>query len=66
MGVVTGENIATTFDYAYEAKIPAIVVSCSGGARMQEGILSLMQMAKTSGARSRLKKAGIPYIFRSH
>ena len=62
MGVVTGENIATTFDYAYENKIPAIVVSCSGGARMQEGILSLMQMAKTSGARGRLTKAGLPYI----
>ena len=62
MGVVTGENITTTFDKALEEKIPAIVVSSSGGARMQEGILSLMQMAKTSGARGRLKQAGIPFI----
>jgi len=62
MGVVTGEKIAYTFDKAYELKIPAIVVSASGGARMQEGILSLMQMAKTSAARGRLKNAGIPYI----
>ncbi|PJB54449.1 MAG: acetyl-CoA carboxylase carboxyl transferase subunit beta, partial [Bdellovibrio sp. CG_4_9_14_3_um_filter_39_7] len=43
-------------------KIPAIVVSCSGGARMQEGILSLMQMAKTSATRQKLKDAGIPFI----
>lgn len=62
MGVVTGERISMVLDKAYEQKIPAVVVSCSGGARMQEGILSLMQMAKTSGARQRLKNAGIPYI----
>lgn len=62
MGVVAGEKIASTMDLAYEKKIPCIVVSCSGGARMQEGILSLMQMAKTSAARNRLKQAGIPYI----
>lgn len=62
MGVVTGEKIAMVMDYAYENKIPAIVVSCSGGARMQEGILSLMQMAKTSGTRQRLKNAGTPFI----
>ena len=62
MGVVTGEKVALVFDLAYEKKIPAIVVSCSGGARMQEGILSLMQMAKTSGARQRLRHAGIPYV----
>jgi acetyl-CoA carboxylase carboxyl transferase subunit beta len=62
MGVVTGEKIAFAMDKAFELKIPAIVVCCSGGARMQEGILSLMQMAKTSAARQRLKNAGIPYI----
>ena len=49
-------------DIAFEKKIPAIVVCCSGGARMQEGILSLMQMGKTSASRQRLKNAGLPYI----
>jgi acetyl-CoA carboxylase carboxyl transferase subunit beta len=62
MGVVTGEKIAYAMDKAYEEKIPCIVVCCSGGARMQEGILSLMQMGKTSASRQRLKNAGIPYI----
>jgi acetyl-CoA carboxylase carboxyl transferase subunit beta len=62
MGVVTGEKVALAMDIGYEKKIPVIVVSCSGGARMQEGILSLMQMAKTSASRARLKNAGIPYI----
>jgi acetyl-CoA carboxylase carboxyl transferase subunit beta len=62
MGVVTGEKIALAMDIGFEKRIPVIVVSCSGGARMQEGILSLMQMAKTSASRSRLKSAGIPYI----
>lgn len=62
MGVVTGEKVALAMDIGYDKKIPVIVVSCSGGARMQEGILSLMQMGKTSASRSRLKTAGIPYI----
>lgn len=62
MGVVTGEKVALAMDIGYEKKIPVIVVSCSGGARMQEGILSLMQLAKTSASRARLKNAGIPYI----
>jgi len=62
MGVVTGEKIAWVMDNAFEKKIPAIVVCCSGGARMQEGILSLMQMGKTSASRQRLKNAGIPFI----
>ena len=62
MGVVTGEKIAYTMDLAFEHKVPAIVINCSGGARMQEGILSLMQMAKTSASRQRLRNAGIPYI----
>lgn len=62
MGVVTGEKIAMAMDMSFEKKAPCIVVTCSGGARMQEGILSLMQMAKTSASRKRLKDAGIPYI----
>lgn len=62
MGVVTGEKVALAMDLAFERKIPCVVVSCSGGARMQEGILSLMQMAKTSASRARLKSAGVPYI----
>ncbi len=62
MGTVTGEKIALAMDTALAQRIPCIVVSCSGGARMQEGILSLMQMAKTSAVRSRLKDAGVPYI----
>jgi acetyl-CoA carboxylase carboxyl transferase subunit beta len=62
MGVVTGEKVAMAFDIALEKKIPCIVVSCSGGARMQEGILSLMQMGKTSASRQKLKNAGLPFI----
>lgn len=62
MGVVTGEKVAMVMDIALKNRIPAIVVSCSGGARMQEGILSLMQMAKTSATRQKLKDAGVPYI----
>jgi acetyl-CoA carboxylase carboxyl transferase subunit beta len=65
MGVVTGEKIALAMDLGLEHKCPVIVVSCSGGARMQEGILSLMQLAKTSASRSRLKTNGIrliPYL----
>ncbi len=62
MGVVTGEKIAHAMDLGLQNKCPVIVVSCSGGARMQEGILSLMQMAKTSASRSRLKENKIPYI----
>jgi acetyl-CoA carboxylase carboxyl transferase subunit beta len=62
MGVVTGEKIALAMDLAFDKQVPCIVVSCSGGARMQEGLLSLMQMGKTSAARKRLKDKGIPYI----
>lgn len=62
MGVVTGEKIAYAMDLGLQKKIPVIVISCSGGARMQEGILSLMQMAKTSASRRKLKDNGIPYI----
>lgn len=62
MGVVTGEKIALAAECALSSRCPLIIVSCSGGARMQEGILSLMQMAKTSGALSQMRQAGIPYI----
>ncbi len=63
MGSVVGELITRLFERATENKRPAIVVSASGGARMQEGVLSLMQMAKTCAALARLKdEAGMPYI----
>jgi acetyl-CoA carboxylase carboxyl transferase subunit beta len=62
MGSVVGEKIARQFERAHESGCPALVFSASGGARMQEGVLSLMQMAKTSAARSRLREASIPYI----
>ncbi len=62
MGSVVGEKVTRVFERALERKLPAIIFSASGGARMQEGILSLMQMAKTSAARGRLRSAGLPYI----
>jgi acetyl-CoA carboxylase carboxyl transferase subunit beta len=62
MGVACGEAITLAMDKAIESKIPCVVVAASGGARMQEGLLSLMQMAKTSASRSRLKEEGLPYI----
>ena len=62
MGVVTGEKIAWVMDQAYEKKIPAIVVCCSGGARMQEGVYSLMQLAKISAKLARFSKIGGLYI----
>lgn len=62
MGCVVGEKVARIFDRALERKAGAVVFQASGGARMQEGILSLMQMAKTSASLSRLKDAGLPYI----
>ncbi len=62
MGVVTGEKITLAMERAYQKKIPCLVITCSGGARMQEGILSLMQMAKTSAARAKLKQAKLPYL----
>lgn len=62
MGSVVGEKIARVFLRAAENFQPAIIISSSGGARMQEGILSLMQMAKTCAALSRLKDSGIPMI----
>lgn len=62
MGVANGEKIARTMDRAQAEKTGCVVVSCSGGARMQEGILSLMQMAKTSASRLQLKQQGLPFI----
>jgi acetyl-CoA carboxylase carboxyl transferase subunit beta len=62
MGSVVGERLTSIMEYALAKKLPLIVVSSSGGARMQESCLSLMQMAKTSAALARLHEAGIPYI----
>ncbi|MGE0159250.1 MAG: acetyl-CoA carboxylase, carboxyltransferase subunit beta [Gemmatimonadales bacterium] len=62
MGSVVGEKITRSAKRALEAHMPLIVVSASGGARMQEGIYSLMQMAKTSAALARLHEAGIPFV----
>ena len=62
MGSAAGEKITRTIEDALEKKIPCIIVSSSGGARMQEGIYSLMQMAKTSAALGKLAQAGLPYI----
>lgn len=62
MGSVVGEKIARLAHHALEEEQPLIIVSASGGARMMEGILSLMQMAKTSAALAQLHEAGIPYI----
>ena len=62
MGTVTGEKITKAFEYATDNRLPVVVFTVSGGARMQEGILSLMQMAKTSGAVKRHSDAGLLYI----
>ena len=62
MGVVVGEKLARLFDIARERKLPVVVFVASGGARMQEGALSLMQMAKVSAAIARFRDARLPYI----
>jgi acetyl-CoA carboxylase carboxyl transferase subunit beta len=62
MGSVVGEKITRTIEAAAEEKLPLIIVSCSGGARMQESTLSLMQMAKTSAALARLDEVGGLFI----
>jgi acetyl-CoA carboxylase carboxyl transferase subunit beta len=62
MGSAVGEKITRLFERGLAEKTPVICVSASGGARMQEGVLSLMQMARTTAALSRLKMAGLPYI----
>jgi acetyl-CoA carboxylase carboxyl transferase subunit beta len=62
MGSVVGEKITRAIERGIHKKMPVIVVSASGGARMQESIMSLMQMAKTSAALGRLRDLGLPYI----
>ncbi len=62
MGSVVGEKVARAAERAVEEKVPLIIVSCSGGARMQEGMMSLMQMIKTAAALARLSEARLPYI----
>jgi acetyl-CoA carboxylase carboxyl transferase subunit beta len=62
LGSVVGEKITRTLEEGVNQKLPVIVFCSSGGARMQEGIMSLMQMSKVSGAIYRLKSMGIPYI----
>lgn len=62
MGSVVGEKIARAIERSLNKRAPLVIISCSGGARMQEGILSLMQMAKTSALLARLCDERIPYI----
>lgn len=62
MGAVVGEKITRAIDRAIAGKLPLVVVSCSGGARMMEGAISLMQMAKISAGLARLEEAGQPFI----
>jgi len=62
MGTVVGEKVTRAAEFAYSERVPLIVISASGGARMQEGTLSLMQLAKTVAALGRLSEAGVPYI----
>ena len=62
MGAVVGEEITRAIEKALETKVPLIIVSASGGARMMEGVVSLMQLAKISAALARLDEARVPYI----
>ena len=62
MGSAVGEKVTRAIERALEERIPLVIISCSGGARMQEGCLSLMQMAKISAALARLDDARVPYI----
>jgi acetyl-CoA carboxylase carboxyl transferase subunit beta len=62
MGSVVGEKIALACDHALQQRVPLLIISASGGARMMEGALSLMQMAKTSARLARLADAGLPFI----
>ncbi len=62
MGAVVGEKITRVIEYATKKKLPLVIVTASGGARMYEGMISLMQMAKTSGAVEKLRAANVPYI----
>jgi acetyl-CoA carboxylase carboxyl transferase subunit beta len=62
MGSVVGERITRACEHALDHRMPVIIVSTSGGARMHEGIYSLMQMAKVSAVLARLKETGLPFI----
>jgi acetyl-CoA carboxylase carboxyl transferase subunit beta len=62
MGVVVGEKVTRCIERALQDELPLVVVSCSGGARMMEGVLSLMQMAKISAALARLDEARLPFV----
>lgn len=62
LGIAAGEAIVTAFEKALELKVPLIMFTASGGARMQEGILSLMQLPRTTVMVERLKEAGLPYV----
>ena len=62
MGSVVGERLTSIIEFAIENRLPLVIVSASGGARMQESILSLMQMAKTSAALAKLHEAKLPYV----
>ncbi len=62
MGSAVGEKLTRLIEHACAARMPLVIVSASGGARMQEGIHSLMQMAKLTGALGRLRAAGVPYV----
>jgi acetyl-CoA carboxylase carboxyl transferase subunit beta len=62
MGVVVGEKVTRAIEKAQGERLPLVVVSCSGGARMMEGTLSLMQMAKISAALARLDESGLPFV----
>jgi acetyl-CoA carboxylase carboxyl transferase subunit beta len=62
MGAVVGEKVTRAMERAADAKTPLVVVSCSGGARMMEGVVSLMQLAKVSAAAARLDERRVPYI----
>ena len=62
MGSVVGEKITRSIERSVREKLPLIIISCSGGARMQEGVISLMQLLKTSAALAQLHQAQIPFI----
>lgn len=62
MGSVVGEKVGRAIDRAHKSRVPLIIISSSGGARMMEGALSLMQLGKTAGKLARLAEAGVPYL----
>jgi len=62
MGAVVGEKVTRAIERSLESRLPLVIISCSGGARMMEGVVSLMQMAKISAALARLDEARVPYI----